>query len=895
MDKKLWKFTGSDGRFASDNANLINTLYFPLCNNSPIRSSISPDLHGDLKKDFNSFLLQPLSRIGLSNLKSSRNFWIYINKGKVWSATGVSKDISTKKLDKFKLEAGPLWHKVTRSNKRIGLAAEITSFIPAGNDPVEIMQVKLHNISSRPISLIPTAAIPVYARSASNLHDHRHVTSLLARTEITKYGTITTPTLSFDEAGHRKNKLSYFVYAVDQNSRPAAQIYSTYEDFCGEGSDLEWPDAVSNDRPPLNKQKQGREVVSGIKFRRITLKPDQSFSYIILLGIVNNPAKATGIMHKFNNLKKVESALFANQRYWQKLSCDISVQTPDINYNNWLRWVTLQPTLRRIFGCSFLPDFDYGKGGRGWRDLWQDCLCLILTSAEKNRKLLINNFKGVRIDGSNATIIGDKPGEFRADRNNIIRVWMDHGIWPLLTTDLYINQSGDFNLLFEKISYFRDMHTRRGKKVDLAWKIPNRNQLKTKNKKVYKGTILEHLLVENLVQFFNVGPHNQIRLENADWNDGLDMAAEFGESVAFSAMYAHNLDLLSKIIDKLPQRKIAVFKELSILLGGIFGKGFNYSDMGKKTRVLDNYLSATEDYISGKTIYLRREELVVELKKKALWLKEHIRKQEWVKPGFYNGYYNNKRQRVGGKFGRNIRMTLTGQVFPITSGVATEAQIKTIFKNMNRYLKSREFGGFRLNTDFKSEQLHLGRAFSFIYGDKENGAFFNHMSIMCAHALYQRGFVKEGRQIFDSLYRMAGNSRISKVYPCLPEYFNSDGRGMYSYLTGSASWYILTLLTQAFGIKGCWGDLVIEPKLTAREFRQGGEISVNTSFANKAIKVVFINRKRREFGRYLIRAVKINGKLLKPTAQAAPVIAIQRRKFLMLAKKRNNRIEVTLD
>ena len=69
------------------------------------------------------------------------------------------------------------------------------------------------------------------------------------------------------------------------------------------------------------------------------------------------------------------------------------------------------------------------------------------------------------------------------------------------------------------------------------------------------GSILEHILVENLVQFFNVGEHNLIRLENADWNDGLDMAFERGESVAFSSYYAHNLlsiaDLLEDIVEKL--------------------------------------------------------------------------------------------------------------------------------------------------------------------------------------------------------------------------------------------------------------------------------------------------------------------------------------------------------
>jgi len=894
MSKKLWAFTDDFGSFSSGDAYRINNLYFPLCNSSGLLSSISPDLHGDIKKDYNSYLLQPVSRMGLSNLRSSRNFWVYLNKDKVWSATGVSKDIRTKKLDKFRLEAGLLWHKVTRSNKRIGLEAQITSFIPADKSPVEIMQVKLRNISSRSIRFTPTAAIPVYARSGSNLHDHRHVTSLLSRTQINKYGIITTPTLSFDESGHKKNKLSYFVHAVDQNSRPAQYIYSNYEDFCGEGSDLEWPDVVSKDLPPSKKQQQGREVTAGIKFRPKSLKPKEDFSYIVIFGITDNRKQAAGLINKFNNLKKIESALLSNQRYWQRLSSKISVGSPDSEYNNWFRWVSIQPTLREIFGCSFLPDFDYGKGGRGWRDLWQDCLCLILTSNQACRRLLVNNFKGVRIDGSNATIIGEAPGEFRADRNNITRVWMDHGIWPLLTCNLYINQSGDSKILLEKVSYFRDKHLRRSKLIDPLPSSQEAGQLKTKKGLIYKGTILEHLLVENLVQFFNVGPHNLTRLENADWNDGLDMAGEFGESVTFSAMYAHNLILLSEIIAKLPEKKITVLKELSILLDRASGKKINYSNKSQKIRILNNFFHATQPRLSGETVSMAREQLIADLRAKALWLKDHIRKTEWVKPGFYNGYYDNRRRRVEGKFAKTTRMTLPGQVFPIASGVATEAQIKTILKNANKYLRSSKFGSWRLNTDFKKEQLDLGRAFSFIYGDKENGAFFNHMSVMFSHALYSRGFVKAGQRVIDSIYRMASNSRNSKIYPCLPEYFDSSGRGMYSYLTGSASWMVLTILTQVFGVRGNYGDLVIKPKLTASQFAGGSHISISTSFANRAIKVVFINKNRKDYGRYSIKNLKINGQIIKLKSPAAS-ITLPRRRFQGLANKKINLIEVTLD
>jgi len=894
MNKKLWTFNNDFGSFSSGEAYRINNLYFPLCNNAGLLSSVSPDLHGDTKIDYNSFLLQPVSRMALSNLKSSRNFWVYLNKDKVWSVTGASKDIRTKRLDKFWLEAGLLWHKVTRSNKKIGLEAQITSFIPADLSPVEIMQVKLRNISSRSIIFTPTAAIPVYARSGHNMHDHRHVTSLLSRTKINKYGIITTPTLSFNESGHKKNKLSYFVHAVDQKSRAAQYIYSTYEDFCGEGSDLEWPDAVSKDLPPSKKQQQGREVVAGIKFRPKALKAKESFTYIVIFGIIDSQKQAAALINRFNSLKKIESALLDNQRHWQRVSSEISVGSPNSEYNNWFRWVSIQPALRNIFGCSFLPDFDYGKGGRGWRDLWQDCLCLILTSTEICRGLLINNFKGVRIDGSNATIIGKAPGEFRADRNNITRVWMDHGIWPLLTTHLYINQSGDSKFVLEKVSYFRDKHLKRCKEIDPLPDSQEINQLKTKGGQIYKGTILEHLLVENLVQFFNVGPHNLTRLENADWNDGLDMAGEFGESVTFSAMYAHNLSLLSEIIAKLPEKKITVLKELSILLDRASGKKIDYSNKALKLRSLNNYFSATQPRLSGKTVSMAKSGLIADLRAKSLWLKDRIRKTEWVKPGFYNGYYDNCKRRVEGKHGGDIRMSLTGQVFPIASGVATEAQIKSILKNADKYLWSSKLGGYRLNTDFKKEQLDLGRAFSFIYGDKENGAFFNHMSVMFSHALYSRGFVKAGHRVIDSIYRMAANSRISKIYPCLPEYFDSSGRGMYSYLTGSASWMVLTILTEVFGVRGSWGDLVIEPKFTKQQFSKGKVISINTYFADKAIKVYFINPGKKEFGRYLIRSVKINCKKIR-NLQNSPSLTISRRQFLGLCNKKQNLIEVTLD
>ena len=43
---------------------------------------------------------------------------------------------------------------------------------------------------------------------------------------------------------------------------------------------------------------------------------------------------------------------------------------------------------------------------------------------------------------------------------------------------------------------------------------------------IYHGTVLEHILLQNLCAFFDVGDHNEMCLHGADWNDALDMAGK---------------------------------------------------------------------------------------------------------------------------------------------------------------------------------------------------------------------------------------------------------------------------------------------------------------------------------------------------------------------------------
>ena len=74
------------------------------------------------------------------------------------------------------------------------------------------------------------------------------------------------------------------------------------------------------------------------------------------------------------------------------------------------------------------------------------------------------------------------------------------------------------------------------------------------------------------------------------------------------------------------------------------------------------------------------------------------------------------------------------------------------------------------------------------------------MAVMYANALYQRGYAKEGHKVLQALLEAAMDFNKSEMYPGIPEYFDNEGRGLYAYLTGATSWYMLTMITEVFGV-----------------------------------------------------------------------------------------------
>ena len=113
----------------------------------------------------------------------------------------------------------------------------------------------------------------------------------------------------------------------------------------------------------------------------------------------------------------------------------------------------------------------------------------------------------------------------------------------------------------------------------------------------------------------------------------------------------------------------------------------------------------------------------------------------------------------------------------------------------------------------------------------------------------------------DALYRQSVHFETSRIIRESRKYFNSRGKGMYHYLTGAASWYMLTVITEMFGAKGCAGNLMLEPKLERQQFDLDERAELFFSFAGQSLHLVYENKEHKEYGAYRPGTIRIDGEL----------------------------------
>ena len=125
----------------------------------------------------------------------------------------------------------------------------------------------------------------------------------------------------------------------------------------------------------------------------------------------------------------------------------------------------------------------------------------------------------------------------------------------------------------------------------------------------------------------------------------------------------------------------------------------------------------------------------------------------------------------------------------------------------------------------------------------------------------------------------------SRMYPGIPEYFDNQGRGLYAYLTGAASWYMLTMITEVFGVRGDLGDLVIAPALMPEQYNENGQASLTMEFAGRKLEICICNPEKKLPSEYKIKTVWCDEKEMKN--EQSTCVRIDRELLEKLSSKRN--------
>ena len=118
---------------------------------------------------------------------------------------------------------------------------------------------------------------------------------------------------------------------------------------------------------------------------------------------------------------------------------------------------------------------------------------------------------------------------------------------------------------------------------------------------------------------------------------------------------------------------------------------------------------------------------------------------------------------------------------------------------------------------------------------------------------------------------------------------------MYQYLTGAASWYMMTMITEVFGICGKTGELMIRPRLLAEQFDEENKASLTVPFAGKLLTVIYENPQRKDYGEYRIRAAVCCQKACSTDHEGKDSFVMIPRKWLDELPEKAQTILVQLD
>ncbi|HOV69301.1 MAG TPA: glycosyl transferase, partial [Clostridia bacterium] len=368
----------------------------------------------------------------------------------------------------------------------------------------------------------------------------------------------------------------------------------------------------------------------------------------------------------------------------------------------------------------------------------------------------------------------------------------------------YIRVIGDEGILDEKTPFLENLPLEKGKHV--RYEVANHTQ--------YAESIYEHCrrAIESALVF---GEHGLPLMGTGDWNDAMDSVGDEGkgESVWLGWFL---YDVLVKMADLAQKRGDAA------LVG-------RYSSLAGQ-------------------------------------LRENIEKHAWD-GSWYIRAFDDKGRKLGSSANlEECRIDAVSQAWASLSDAANIARVNEALESAKMLLYNKESATFSLLTPpFKGAEFEPGYIAAYLPGVRENGGQYTHAVVWMIMALAKQNKNDDAWELLDCVnpvmhtlseqlvmrYKTEPYAIPADIYTVPP----NEGRGGWTWYTGSAAWLYKCVLESLIGFKLRGDTLSFEPHLPSNcngveiDYRYKDstlyKITIYNAGANK-VKAVYLDGKQAE-------------------------------------------------
>lgn len=563
-------------------------------------------------------------------------------------------------------------------------------------------------------------------------------------------------------------------------------------EFIGRNGSYQKPAALKRER--LSGRSGAGYDPCGAIMAEVDLKPGEQKDVLFLLGQGKDLEEVNSLINNYGDINMVQEAFQRVKDFWKDKLTVLQVNTPDPSMDLLLNgWLIYQTLACRLWARTA---FYQASGAYGFRDQLQDAMALVYSNPELLREQIIKS-AGHQFQEGDVQHWWHPP--FRGVRT---RITDDLLFLPYVTAE-YIEKTGDFGILEEKIHFLKDQPLEPDERE--RYNIPQVSE--------EKATLYEHC-IRAIDRSLCFGKHGLPLIGTGDWNDGMDSVGEKG-------------------------------KGESIWLGW-----FLYT-------TLDRFIPICRARKDKKRAE-RYEKVAAELV-------ESIEKNGWD-GGWYRRAYFDDGTPLGSEHNEECRIDSISQSWSVISGAGKLSRTREAMRALEHYLINREEGFIKLLTPpFDKSPLEPGYIKGYVPGVRENGGQYTHAAVWTVLAFTKMGDGNKAWELFHMInpvnhtrtpielckYKVEPYVTSADVYTVPPH----TGRGGWTWYTGSAGWMYRVGIEWILGFKLRGNRFTIAPCIP-KEWR---EYTINYRFNGTLFHIRVLNPEGINHG---VKAIFLDGKKL---------------------------------